>query len=186
MEEAQAQTTDAEELPVDDDWKLVEPEPETVEAFGNGHHGNGNGHYDLFGSVPAPVNSRREKASEPQQTLHAWAEFMATEPVKAKGRSRNPEQADRSLATGQRDPQSGRRDCFEDGSAADATVAARAQQYEPIRSLGSDSDDCLFKQGLLTSPRNKVIWTLKRKPCAVSQEGPDQGGRLWLTKVIAP
>lgn len=101
-------------------------------------------------------------------------------------RAQSPPQGGRSLATGQRDPGSGCRDFFRDGSAADATGAARAQQHEPMRSPGSDSDDRLVKQRLLTSPRNELVWTLKREPCAVSQEGPDKGGRLWLTKVVAP
>ena len=46
--------------------------------------------------------------------------------------------------------------------------AVSAQQPESIRSLGSDSDDRLVKQGLLTSPRNKLVRTLEREPCAVS------------------
>ena len=66
------------------------------------------------------------------------------------------------------------------------TDAVRAQQPEPIGSLGSDSDDRLVKQGLLTSPRNKLVRTLEREPCAVSQEGPDKGSCLWLAKVIPP
>ena len=53
----------AEEYLVDDDWKLVEVEPEAV---------NGNGHHD--------------EAPEPQQSLVSWAEFMAEEPVKPRGR----------------------------------------------------------------------------------------------------
>ena len=84
---------------MDDGWKPVEVEPETVN--GNGHHadgigptvelvpvngrhpnGNGNGH------APAPVNGNghHDKAPEPQQSLFSWAEFMAEEPVKPKGR----------------------------------------------------------------------------------------------------
>ena len=35
----------AEELLVDDGWKVVEVEPETVEVNGNGKHANGSGHY---------------------------------------------------------------------------------------------------------------------------------------------
>ena len=99
----------AEELLVDDGWKPVNVEPETVDVNGNGHHEalpigptveffpasghapvNGNGH------MPVPVNSlprtgyggngRRDDAEEPQQTLFSWAEFMAEEPVKPKGR----------------------------------------------------------------------------------------------------
>ena len=96
----------AEEYLVDDDWKLVEVEPEAVNGNGtnslprtgyggNGHHddgigptvdlvlgngrlpgngnGNGNGHHD-------------DEAPEPQQSLFSWAEFMAEESVKPRGR----------------------------------------------------------------------------------------------------
>ena len=66
--------SDAEEYLVDDGWKLVEVEPEAVEVHGNG--ANGNGHHD--------------EAPEPQRTLFSWAEFMAEEPVKPKGRKPQP------------------------------------------------------------------------------------------------
>ena len=78
---------------MDDGWKAVEVESETVEVNGNG----ANGHQDLFGVGPAielvPVNGHKtngnghhdEDDGEPQQTLFSWAEFMA-EPVKPKGR----------------------------------------------------------------------------------------------------
>ena len=70
-------------------------EPETI-GF------NGNGHDDLFGVGPtdelvpvnghAPANSKgnghHEEADEPPQSLFTWAEFMAEEPVKPKGRGR--------------------------------------------------------------------------------------------------
>ena len=83
----------AEELLVDDGWKPVEMEPETIEASGNGHH-------DLFGVGPAVAlvqgnghvpangnwNGHPDEADEPQQSLFSWAEFMAEEPVKPKGR----------------------------------------------------------------------------------------------------
>ena len=94
MEEVFAQARNAEseseELLVDDDWKIVEVEPEAIAANGNGHHeaigptvelvvgngrhanGNGNGHHD--------------EAPDPQQSLFSWAEFMAEEPVKPRGR----------------------------------------------------------------------------------------------------
>ena len=110
---AQARNAEAtaEELLVDDGWKIVEIEPETVAVNGNGnghhdaigpmvelvpsngHHANGNGH------APAPVNSaprtgyggngasgHHDEAEEPQQSLFSWAEFMAEEPVKPKSR----------------------------------------------------------------------------------------------------
>ena len=113
MEEVFAQArnaeSEAEELLVDDGWKLVEVEPETVsvncngqrqrhDAIGigptvelvpvNGRHangnGNGNGHHD-------------DEAPEPQQSLFSWAEFMAEEPVKPRGRSRKAQPATASL-----------------------------------------------------------------------------------------
>ena len=102
--------SEAEELLVDDGWKVVEVEPETVSV-----NGNGNGHHDGIGPTvelvpvnaqpangnghaPAPVNSlprtgyggngngHDDEAPEPQQSLFSWAEFMAEEPVKPKRR----------------------------------------------------------------------------------------------------
>ena len=62
----------AEEYLVDDGWKVVEVEPEAVAVNGNGHI---------------------EEAPEPQQSLFSWAEFMAEEPVKSKGRVRKTQPA---------------------------------------------------------------------------------------------
>ena len=80
--------SEAEELLVDDGWKPLEIEPETVPVNGNGHHANG--HDDLFGigptfelvpanghhangnghaSVNGNGNGHHEEADEPQQTL---------------------------------------------------------------------------------------------------------------------
>ena len=120
LEEVFAQAKDAEataeELLVDEGWKLVEIEPEAVAV-----NGNGNGHHDLFGVVPTvelvpangntPVNGnghspgpingsgngRHEEADEPQQTLFSWKEFVAEEPVKPKGRKRKPQPATLSM-----------------------------------------------------------------------------------------
>ena len=107
----------AEEYLVDDGWKPVEVEPEAVNGNGtnslprtgyggNGHHddgigptvdlvlgngrlpgngnGNGNGHHD-------------DEAPEPQQSLFSWAEFMAEEPVKPRGRTSKPQPATLSM-----------------------------------------------------------------------------------------
>ena len=93
----------AEEFLVDDGWKVVEVEPEAVEV-----NGNGNGHHDADGIGPTvelvPVNGHSDEAPEPpawpadrQQTLFSWAEFMAEEPVKPKGRGRKPQPAAASL-----------------------------------------------------------------------------------------
>ena len=112
MEEVFAQArnseSEAEELLVDDGWKVVEIEPEAVAVNGNGQHANGNGHRDAIGIgpkvelVPASArhangngheavsvngNGHQDEAEEPQQSLFSWAEFMA-EPVKPKGRKR--------------------------------------------------------------------------------------------------
>ena len=55
--------------------------------------GHGNGH----AAVPVNGNGHRDEASAPQQSLFSWAEFMAEEPVQAKGRSRKPQPATASL-----------------------------------------------------------------------------------------
>ena len=110
MEEVFAQARDAEataeELLVDDGWKPVESEPEAVAVNGNGHHANG---HDIFGIEPTvelvPVNAQHangnghqdDEAPEPQQSLFSWAEFMAEEPVRPKGRSRKPQPATLSM-----------------------------------------------------------------------------------------
>ena len=99
--------SEAEQLLVDDGWKVVEIEPETVSVNGNGKHANGNGHHaDGIGPtvelVPAsghangngngnghhslPRTGYGDEAPEPQQSLFSWAEFMAEEPVKPRGR----------------------------------------------------------------------------------------------------
>ena len=103
MEEVFAQArnaeSEAEELLVDDGWKVVEVEPETIAVNGNG--ANGNGHHDPFDIGPTvelvPANGRHangngtnghrdDEALEAQQSLFSWAEFMAEEPVKPRGR----------------------------------------------------------------------------------------------------
>ena len=116
---AQARDAEAasEEFLVDDGWKVVEVEPEAAPVNGNGHHANGNGHETIGigptvelalgnghhpngnGHAPAPVNGNghHDEAPEPQQSLFSWAEFMAEEPVKPKGRGRKPQPAATSL-----------------------------------------------------------------------------------------
>ena len=100
--------SEAEELLVDDGWKVVEVEPETISVNGNGHHANGNGHHDdPFGPTVEPVpanghangngNGHRDETPEPQQSLFSWAEFMAEEPVKPKGRKTQPATASLSI-----------------------------------------------------------------------------------------
>ena len=89
----------AEEYLVDDDWKAVEIEPEAIAVNGNG--ANGNGHHDdgigptvelVLGNGHAANGNGNghgrldDEADESQQSLFSWAEFMAEEPVKPKGR----------------------------------------------------------------------------------------------------
>ena len=100
----------SEEFLVDDGWKPVEIEPEAVEVNGDGHHAdgigptvelvldtghhaNGNGH----AAVEVNGNGHSDEVPEPQQSLFSWAEFMAEEPVKSKGRGRKPQPAAASL-----------------------------------------------------------------------------------------
>ena len=110
---------------MDDGWKVVEVEPpaspasssdrpsgrEAAPVNGNGDHAGGigptvelvlgNGH----AAVEVNGNGHREEAPEPpaclpadrQQSLFSWAEFMAEEPVKPRGRGRKPEPATASL-----------------------------------------------------------------------------------------
>ena len=96
--------SEAETLLVDDGWKPVEPE--AIPVNGNGHSANGNGDDDLLGIgptvelEPAPVNGNGnghhdDEATEPQQSLFSWAEFMVEEPVKR--RNGKPQAASMSM-----------------------------------------------------------------------------------------
>ncbi len=83
--------SEAEELLVDDGWKVVEIEPEAIAV-----NGNGNGHHDPFdigptvelvpanGHANGNGNGHHDEEPEAQQSLFSWAEFMAEEPVKPK------------------------------------------------------------------------------------------------------
>ena len=99
---------------MDDGWKIVEVEPETVAVNGNGanghhdtidigatlelvpvngHKANGNGH----AALTVNGNGHHDETEEPQQSLFSWAEFMAEEPVKPKRRGRKPQPATLSM-----------------------------------------------------------------------------------------
>ena len=100
-------------------WKLVEVELEAIVVNGNGHHANGhdaigpmvklvpgNGHVpandngakgNCHAPIPLNKNQHHDEADESQRTLFSWAEFMAEEPMKPKGRSRKPKSATASL-----------------------------------------------------------------------------------------
>ena len=128
VQEVFAQARDAEataeELLVDDGWKVVEVGPEAVAVNGNGSHANGNGsnghrtdgigptvklvldngHHangNGNGHAPTPVNGTNGRhdadAPEPQQSLFSWVEFMAEEPVKPRGRGRKLQPATLSM-----------------------------------------------------------------------------------------
>ncbi len=103
VEEVFAQARDAEasaeEYLVDDGWKAVEIQPEAIAVNGHGHHEAigptvelvvGNGRH-------ASGNGHHDEAPEPQRSLFSWAEFMAEEPIKSKGRSWKPQHAAASL-----------------------------------------------------------------------------------------
>ena len=115
--------SEAEDLLVDEDWKAIEIEPETIAVNSlprTGYGGNGNGHgSDVFGptvelvpanshaihrngNAPAPVNGHNgnghhDEAEEPQQSMFSWAEFMVEEPVKPKSRNGKPQPASMSM-----------------------------------------------------------------------------------------
>ena len=150
---AQARDAEAasEEFLVDDGWKVVEVEPEAVDVNGNGtngHHADGieptvelvldTGHVSANGNGHAavPVNGHHDEAPEPQQTLFSWAEFMAEEPVKPKGRGRKPQPAAASL--------------FEW-----ALEMEQEREEEPVRrgTLGRKGTGEVAAHGATTSPR---------------------------------
>ena len=118
---AQARNAEAtaEEYLVDDGWKVVEVGPKAVAVNGNGSHANGhrtdgigptvklvldNGHHangNGNGHAPTSVNGTNgyhdAEAPEPQQSLFSWAEFLAVEPAKPRGRRRKPQPATLSM-----------------------------------------------------------------------------------------
>ncbi len=110
---AQARSVEAtaEELLVDEGWKIVEVVPETIGVNGNGNGHHANGHDDPFGIGPTvelvPANGQHangngngrhdDESPEAQQSLFSWAEFMAEEPVKPKGRGSKPQAATLSM-----------------------------------------------------------------------------------------
>ena len=85
----------AEEFLVDDGWKAAEVEPEAVAVNGNGYDDaesigltvelavDGNGHHTANGNGN---DHHEDEAPEHQQSLFSWAEFMAEESAKPKGR----------------------------------------------------------------------------------------------------
>ena len=120
VEEMFAQARDAEtaaeELLVDDGWRLVKMEPEAVEVNGNRH--NDTRDHDSMGTGPVVElvlrsgytangsrhelvlvngNDQVDESEDAQQTLFSWAEFMAEEPAGPKGRGRQPQPATASL-----------------------------------------------------------------------------------------
>ena len=112
VEQVFAQARDAEasaeEFLVDDGWKSVQASLETVEVNGNGHHANSDsigptveltvgGNAPDNGNGDSNGNGHHEEAPEPQQSFFSWAEFLADEPVKARGRGRKPHPAAASL-----------------------------------------------------------------------------------------
>ncbi len=115
--QARKAETDAETLLVDDGWKALEAEPETVSVYGNGtnSHGDSNGS-DIFGPtvdlIPvfghalggkgngtstANGSGHHAEAEEPQQSLFSWVEFMAQGPVKPRRRNRKAQPASMSM-----------------------------------------------------------------------------------------
>ena len=105
--QAREAANDAETLLVDDGWKALEVEPETLAVNGNGTNGHGNGHGpDIFESTvelfpgdghPANGNGNGHHYEEPQQSLFSWAEFMEEETVRPKRRRRKPQPASISM-----------------------------------------------------------------------------------------
>ena len=78
-----------------DGFDIIGP---TVElAVGNNAPANGNGNSDGHAAVPANGNGHHEEPAEGQQCLFSWAEFLAEEPVKPRGRNGKAKPAAASL-----------------------------------------------------------------------------------------
>ena len=78
--------TDAEEYLVDDGWQAADVEPETPAVDGGAN-----------GVEPTPADRSGNEDAEPRQALFSWAEFMAEETARPKGRSRKPRPASLSM-----------------------------------------------------------------------------------------
>ncbi len=79
--QAQAAAADAETLLVDEGWQAVASEPMVVAAPASGANGKG--------EAAVAVNGKRRHDDDPapqQEELFSWAEFLAQEPAKPKGR----------------------------------------------------------------------------------------------------
>ena len=102
MEAVFAQARDAEavaeELLVDEGCKAVEPTVVETHRNGNGHAANGvEPSVELVMGNGRHANGHHEEAAEGQQSLFSWAEFMAEEPVKPKGRKPKSQSATISM-----------------------------------------------------------------------------------------
>ena len=160
MEEVFAQArnaeSEAEELLVDDGWKVVEVEPEAVAVNGNGHH-------DAIGIGPtvklvlgngrhANGNGHHDEAPEPQQSLFSWAEFMAEEPVKPKGRGHVPVRVGAGNGTGAGGG-AGRRGTLDRNTQGEGhrdsvpspceTMYAVLFAFHPLRRIAGDDNACV-------------------------------------------
>ena len=86
---------------MNDGCKLVEVEPKTLSANSNGYQANGNGTIPVNGNgyiaIPTNGNSYNGEDLEPQRSLFSWAEVMAEEAVKPKGRRRKLQPASLSM-----------------------------------------------------------------------------------------
>ena len=88
----------AEELLVDEGWKAVEPTVVETHRNGNGHAANGvEPSVELVMGNGRQANGHHEEAAEGQQSVFSWAEFMAEEPVKPKGRKPKSQSATLSM-----------------------------------------------------------------------------------------
>ena len=102
MEQVFAQARDAEaaseEFLVDDGWKAVDAELESVvvEVHTNGANSlpsigyGGNGHVVEPELVGRNGNGHHHEPTEGQQSLFSWAEFLAEEPAQPQGRNGKP------------------------------------------------------------------------------------------------
>ena len=89
---AQARDAEAvgEELLVDEGWRTLEVEPESVVLHRNGTDGTG-------AALDVGATNGHAEVEEPEQAVLTWAELFAQEPAKPDRRRKRPQPASLSL-----------------------------------------------------------------------------------------
>ena len=94
---AQDAESEAEELLVDEGWRPAATVPGAIAVNGNGHHDALEPMVELVPGIGHHGNGHDEDADELRRSLFSWAEFMAAEPTRPKGRKGKLQPASMSM-----------------------------------------------------------------------------------------